>query len=372
MGHGKETPRQKMIGMMYLVLTALLALNVSKDVLEAFVLIDNGLMKTTLNFVAKNESAYASFDALMEKSAARVGPVRDDAHKVKQMADQLTYDMQELKVAMIKFVDGAQAPALKMDDGKTDNILDWEIGYGPVEIKQTYNINGINIQGKDNLDKPAQMMILEGRGAELRAKIEEFREFLTLVVSKDSVAQYKQVIQAIEESLDTDPHITKTGVEHSWEVNNFEHLPMVAVITNLTKLQGDVRNAEAEAITHLRNKIGATDTKVNKMEAIVQSRSSYILRGSQYEARVLLAAYDSLQRPEIRIGPYHRTKTGEYELTGEGKYLPYDARGRAMYKAEATTAGTFALQGILKMMTFDGIKNFPFYSEYQVVESNVP
>ncbi|MFZ5940579.1 MAG: gliding motility protein GldM, partial [Bacteroidota bacterium] len=61
MGHGKETPRQKMIGMMYLVLTAMLAMNVSKDVLNAFILVDEGLVQTTENFAAKNEGLYDKF-----------------------------------------------------------------------------------------------------------------------------------------------------------------------------------------------------------------------------------------------------------------------------------------------------------------------
>ena len=73
MGHGKETPRQKMIGMMYLVLTALLAMNVSKDVLDAFVIVDKGLVQTTENFAAKNAGIYSTFDLAHELNPEKVG-----------------------------------------------------------------------------------------------------------------------------------------------------------------------------------------------------------------------------------------------------------------------------------------------------------
>jgi gliding motility-associated protein GldM len=144
---------------------------------------------------------------------------------------------------------------------------------------------------------------------------------------------------------------------------------MVAVITNLSKMQSDVRNAEADIIQNLLAQIGATDTKVNKMEAIVLTKSNYVLRGNPFEARILLAAYDSLQKPEIVLGQYRRVGD-DYEMVGEGRVLPYDARGRAVYTSQAATVGNYTLQGLLKMQTPDGLRNYPFSSEYQVGEPN--
>jgi gliding motility-associated protein GldM len=269
MGHGKETPRQKMIGMMYLVLTAMLALNVSADILNGFVLVNKGMVKTTQNFVAKNETSYGMFEAAMDKTPEKVRPFRDAAFSVKEKADQLAFDIQELKVAVVRFCDGQKAPAI-IENG-------WSVGG-----KTADEIDDVKINAKDNYDKPSQMFVLEGRGAELKQKIEAYRDFL-VTLTEDAGTQ-----KAIQDALNTDGSEDRNGTPLSWEQAHFEHIPLVAVLAMLSKMQSDVRNAEADIINNLLSQIGATDTKVNKMEAIVQSLSpSYILRGNEYSARVL-------------------------------------------------------------------------------------
>ncbi len=351
MAHGKETPRQKMIGMMYLVLTAMLALNVSADILNAFVLVDDGLVKTTANFVAKNETAYSIFDAQMEKSALKVGPFREKAYSAKDMADQLTYDIQELKVEIIKSCDGDDAPSLIP--------AEWVIG-SKREKKSTFSINDALIAAKDNTDKPAEIMILRKKGEDLKNKIVAFKEHLLTLTNDPSVQN------AIKESLNTEnPPKKDDGTVDTWESSHFEHKPMVAVITLMSKMQSDVRNAEADILQNLLAQIGATDTKVNKMEAIVLSKSNYVLQGNEFEARIILAAYDSLQKPQIFIGPYKKSASG-YEMVGDPKPLQYDAQGRAIYRSSGTTVGNFTLQGLLQMTGPEGIMNYPFSTEYQV------
>jgi len=137
----------------------------------------------------------------------------------------------------------------------------------------------------------------------------------------------------------------------------------------LSKLQNDVRNAESNVLGYLLDKIDATDTKVNKMEAVVLTKSNYVLRGGQFEARVLLAAYDSLQRPEIYLGKPRKQADGSWEIDGGGTLLPYDAKGRAMVIRPGSSVGNFSVEGVLQMQTADGLKNYPFVSEYQVGEA---
>jgi len=352
MGHGKETPRQKMIGMMYLVLTAMLALNVSKDILNAFVLVDIGLAKTTANFVDKNTTAYTIFDVQYEKTPDKVRPFRDAAYQVRQMADQLAFDIQGYKVDIVKYCDGEKAKALFP--------MDMVVGS---ERKPTFGINAKDINAKDNYDKPSEIMMLKGKGLELRQKIEAYREHLISLTNDESVQN------AIRESLKTDDMPDKNNQIKSWEFTFFDGVPLVAVVALMTKLQSDVRNAEADIINNLLLKIGATDTRVNKMEAIVKAESNYILRGGEYKARILLAAYDSLQKPDIRIGPWRRTESG-YEMVGDGgRLLPYDARGHATYTAPATSVGNFTLSGLLQNVGPDGVVSYPFSHDYQVGES---
>lgn len=365
MGHGKETPRQKMIGMMYLVLTAMLALNVSKDILDAFVLVDNGLFKTTENFASKNQTLYSEFDKQMANNPEKIGPWQNKALEVRAAADLLVLDIQKLKVEIVKHCDGDDAEALT---SSKRNVFD--LTSKTIKEEDSYEINDALISAKDNLDKPAELMIVNGKGAELKKKIEDFR---TLALSYTS-DKHPEIKTSLEKSLNTDPPpVSKDGIQQTWESNYFEHIPMVAVLTMLTKLQSDVRNSEAEIVGHLLTEIDAGAVKVNKVEAIVKAKSNYILRGSEYEAQVILAAYDSLQKPEIMIGPFttKRLPDGsvDYEMTGQYQTLTYDADGKAIYRRAGSSPGMFPWGGILQLTNPDGSKlKRPFTAEYQVGE----
>jgi gliding motility-associated protein GldM len=176
MAHGKETPRQKMIGMMYLVLTALLALNVSKDILVAFVLVEGGLSKTTENFSSRNQIVYDQFAAMSISNPTKVKPWQDKALEVKRKADSLFNFIQELKIEIIQKAEGKESKAV---EGK--------------------KISGELIESKDNTDIPAELMITGGKGKDLKAKIENFRGLLV--------------------GLTSDPEIT-TSIKHTLDTSN--------------------------------------------------------------------------------------------------------------------------------------------------------
>ncbi|MDC3305282.1 hypothetical protein OAV36_00005, partial [Flavobacteriales bacterium] len=101
MAGGNVSPRQKMINMMYLVLTALLALNVSKEVLNSFFEVNLGIERSTTNFNAKNGDTYAAFDAAAELNKIKAGPFRDQAYEVKTKADALVEFIQEMKYNLV-------------------------------------------------------------------------------------------------------------------------------------------------------------------------------------------------------------------------------------------------------------------------------
>ncbi len=330
---------------------------INQNSLNAFVVINEELIKTTANFDAQNATWFDIFDAQMDKSPVKVGPFRDKAYIVKDLADQLVYDLQELKVEIVKSCDGDNAPSL--------TPVEWYIGEKR-EKKSTFDVDGNLIIGKDNMDIPAKLMIIEGKGRELKTKIEKYRDFLVSLTYYDP--SHKKFIT---DALDIFDLPGKEGIYRTWESYHFEGFPAIAVIANLSRIQNDIRIAETDILQSLCAQIGASDTRINRMEAVVLAKSRYVTKGDIFEARILMAAYDSLQKPEVVIGPYHKTNRG-YELIGEGDILAYDAKGRAVYKAAATTVGDFTLQGIIKMMTPDGIINLPFSYEYHVVEYRVP
>ncbi len=155
MAHGKETPRQKMIGMMYLVLTSLLALNVSRSVLDAFTLVDEGLTQTTENFSKKNQGLYSEFDKAYQLNKKKVGEWKDKADEVQKKTLELYNFLQECKKDIV----------IKSEGPETEAVRDGEV-----------HLQFVN--GKDNAEIPAEVMILDKKGAELKEKINDLPGFI--------------------------------------------------------------------------------------------------------------------------------------------------------------------------------------------------
>ena len=329
MGHGKESPRQKMIGMMYLVLTAMLALNVSKDVLDAFVIVDHGLNQTTLNFASKNEGLYSKIDFENAQNAAKAGPWKEKSDEVKSMSDELYEFIEECKKDIISVKDA-------------DAIIDGHIHLDEVD-------------SKDNTDTPAQIMIVGGKGKELKDMIEDYRASMIGLI--DNPDDYAGLVEAIEGNLDTHDHpAEKAGdPDHPWESHNFEHLPLVSVITILSKIQADVRNVESDVISYLLEQVGAKDFKVNVLEAIVLPNSNVVFKGQEYKAQVFLAAYDSTKVPEV-------------VLEG-GQTLDVEA-GKGIFTSTSNTAGERTWGGRLRLNNDGQMIEREFSATYRVTEAN--
>lgn len=331
MGHGKETPRQKMIGMMYLFLTAMLALNVSKDVLNAFVGVNASVSKTIENYQKKNQKVYDDFEKAEAENPVKAKPWREKAFFVKNQADSLIDFIQSLKIEIIHKADGPEAPGVRKDGSIcTDSIL-----------------------AKDQQEVPAEIMVVKGKGKIVKEKIVDFREFIIgMIDPKDSLIR-----NAIENNLETHDPPAKDGIMHTWESEHFEHLPLVAVITLMTKLQSDIRNAEADVINYLYNGIEAQSFKFNKLEAIVIPKSDYVLKGSSYEAEVMLAAFDTTQKPKVIV---------------QGTELQINNKARGIFKRIGSAVGYQKWNGIVQIKAPDGgIRTYPFEGKYQVAEPNL-
>jgi gliding motility-associated protein GldM len=349
----KETPRQKMIGMMYLVLMAMLALNVSKEVLDAFVLVDEALVKTTENFTKKNDVYYQEFDRAAAENPVKAGPWQNKAIEVKRRADELNHFIQELKLEIIRAADGEDAESINGED-----------------------INTEKIQAQDNQDKPSEIMIGPdegGKANDLRVAIEDYRQFLLSEVSEEN----QTVRASIESSLNTDPRAAKDGQMYDWQHTHFDRLPLVGVVTLMSKMQSDVRNAESDALNYLYTQIEAGSFKFNLIEPVVISRSNHIVRGTDYQASVFLAAFDTTQEPIVYVGQYDSTinetdGTIQYKMVGtEGR--DYESvpisHGRGIYKVKPTALGEKKWGGIISLKQMDGsYANKPFHSSYIVAE----
>ncbi|MFC2080894.1 gliding motility protein GldM [Bacteroidota bacterium] len=351
MAHGKETPRQKMIGMMYLVLMAMLALNVSKDVLNAFVLVDEGLVKTTENFAKKNDVYYQEFDRAAAENPVKAGPWQAKALEVKRKTDELHQYIQELKLEIITTSEGEDSEAIEGEE-----------------------IHGMMIGAKDDTQIPAQIMIgpdQGGKANDLKAAIEELREYLLSLISEEN----ETVRLSIESNLGTHEHMSHGEME-SWQISHFDQMPLIAVITLMSKMQNDVRNAESETLNYLYLQIDEGAFKFNFIEPIVIPKSNHIIRGNEFQANVFMAAFDTTQEPIVYIGDYDSIVaddgTVQYNMVGNIG-TDYDTievtGGKGNYKVKTSSTGEKKWGGIISLKRMDGsFTNKPFTSSYIVAE----
>ena len=339
-----ETPRQKMINMMYLVLLAMMALNVASEVLDAFRVVDSSLMQTLKSVDSKNNQIYASFDQAYEENPTKVKEWKDKSDHVQALTDSLNKKITDIKEELV------------LKSGGTNITKEGTLYENNSEKSFVLNADGdtLIIQKDDELNVPSEVMIRLKRAEDLKADITELKEAFLSLIEEDS-----PVRGTIQQELDTsDPKVTiKKGAEkRSWEIEHFDSKPIIAVITLLSKIQIDVQNAESNILSYLYSQIDASSFKFNKLGARVIAKSSYVLEGDVYKAEVFLAAEDTTQQPVILIN---------------NKPLRI-VDGKGIYEVPATTSGTFKWVGIIKYRTPEGNFNtYPFEEEYQVSKPSV-
>lgn len=344
-----ETPRQKMINMMYLVLTAMLALNVAAETLYAFKIVDTSLMKTYLSFTDKNKSLISDFKSQYDINPDKVEKWLKLANEVHTKSDTIVKYIVDIKTELAVKAD---AQPKEVDEPLDDNY--------PIVI--TNNNDTLILIRQDDLNVSPELMLTRGRGDELQKKIEEYRNYLD-----DLVKDYPSIIANLNSSLDvSDPERNELKMDkektmnfRTWAQQNFEATPVIASIALLSKLQIDVRNAESAVLRHLYNQIDAASFKFTGLKATVIPEASYVFEGQSYKARIFLSAEDSTQKLEV----YVNGSTTPLKLDGN----------EAIYTVPANQTGIFKYKGQIKYRNPDG-EGFSYKSfeqEYQVARSAV-
>ena len=353
MAHGKETPRQKMIGMMYLVLTAMLALNVSATVLDAFVLVDTGLTQTSKSFTVKNERLYNQMDRSYTVNPTKVGPWKAMTDEIRQKTYELFDYIQDLKVQTIITAEKEKSEAL--------------VGDKQIDAKKIGKKGDTNVSGR--------FFLADGNGKayELKKKIIEYREFMLKQVDPEYAGA---LVQSINTILNTDdPTEIKGKTPHTWETTRFDHVPVVAVFPQLTKMQLDVLNVEAEVVSYLLQRVDASDLKVNKLDAVVIPNSNIVFQGDEFYAEIFLAASDTTQVPRVYIGNYERFTTDQgiedYRLVGSYTEMPV-VGGKGIFKQKTSRLGVTQWAGLLEITAPDGSTlRKPFEHQFTVEQPNI-
>ncbi len=344
----KQTPRQQMIGIMYLVLLAMLAMNASKDLLDAFIFLENGIDVTTKNFNSTNNSIYSKITTAAASGADVAIEAQKNALNIEKLSNQLFSDIEKYKADIIELGGG----------------IDEETGV-PI--------------GKDNQDVGAEYLVVKGYGAELKDKINTYKSNLLSLINPEDTS----VINGIEKLLATPPHIDYEDVESPWENGISEYLPLAAVTANLTNIQSYIRNSESQAINYLLENIGINEVKVNKILATSIAQSSYVLQGDEYSANIFLAASDTTQEPIIIVGDYdidYYQNTGQIKFTGKTDSIPVDG-GIGKFKTTTDKTGNHTWGGIMKVphpnpkrkgefLSYPFVKNYTVAAPSAVISSD--
>ena len=316
-GHRKKvTPRQKMINLMYVVLMAMLALNVSSDVLNGFSLVDESLTRSTNNASSQNSATFAQMETAMKQNPEKVREWYEKAKYVKTKSDSIYQFAEDLKWKIVRKVDGDEA-----------------------------DINNIN--GKEDLEAATQVMLAPGvgKGRELFNAINSYRNNVVKMVGDPAKRRI------IADNLSTEVPKKGKNLGKNWQEYMFENTPVAAAVTLLTKLQNDVRTAEGEIMHELISNIDVKDVRVNEINAYVIPTAQTVVRGGRFSDRIIMAAVDTTSRPDIYIG----------------NTLLKSSNGR--YETICNSVGDFTLRGYMEMRNGDGetIRR-EFSQPYTVVE----
>lgn len=336
-----ETPRQKMINMMYIVLTAMLALNVSAEVLEAFRVVDASLMQTLTAVDMQNAQIYASFEQAYAENPTKVAEWKKKADELEQKSKDMINDVSALKDELVNYSGSSEV--------NEENPINDENFYHVTVKGDTIKINK-----SDDLNGPSELMITQKKADELKNKITVYRNFLVSLLDEDDTDLKATILNELDTS--NPKRRSKEGDLKTWESEHFEDKPLIAVLTLLSKIQIDIKNSEANIAKYLYSEIDAGSFKFNRLGARVIANSNIVLQGDNYEAEVFLAAEDTTQQPQIIIQDH------DAEVKD----------GKAMYKGNTDKPGVFTWSGLIKYKTPAGIiKSYPFEQKYQVAAPTV-
>ena len=335
-----ETPRQKMIQMMYLVYTAMLALNVSAEILNAFVVVDDTLVTSTNIAANQNSNDYQWFLGQKTILGAKVDEAYNKAQILKKESDAMVKFIEKMRNDLIFEVDGDS-----LTDGKK----------GPKELKTV----ATNVK-KDNFDIPTDFMIRQGNAAKLKAEIKKYKANVLKLAKKEDRKRLEEGM-----GLNVDATYTKDMNTVSWEEHNFDHIICAASATLLNKMVGEVRNAESMMLNYLKASISADDFKFDQVSGRAIPKSQMVFSGDAYEADIIVAAYDSKSTPEVWY------KMGADTLTEDGIGGATKLEGEnGLVKLKIGTGGTGEQKyaGLIKVVGPGGeAKYYGFKDKYTVL-----
>jgi len=299
-----KEPRQKMINLMYLVLTALLALNVSAEILNAFRTVNHSLANANDIIETKNQSLFQSFERKMAdpKTAEKAKIWNDKASQAKTFADNLYNYIESLKGDLMKS-SGQETPG---GDYKEDNI-----------------------------DAPTRVLVEGGRGKDLFQKLTQYRNNL-LNIDPEIEREFNKTLP-----IDLSTPKTQSEGNSDWSSAYFRMTPTIASITMLSKFQNDVKNSEAQVVDYCHRKVGEVEVVYNEFQAFAGTNSQYLMPGQELVITAGVGAFSKAAKPNISV---------------DGAGVGLNTEGVAEYKTKVGGPGSYTKTVNIQFLKPDGTK----------------
>ena len=349
-----KEPRQLMINIMYLVLTALLALNVSAEIFNAFEMVDEGLTTANSSLDASN----AALPALIETGAKKkkyLETYADRVDNVTSLSEEATKYIDDL---VNKLIDESGTP-----DGKVDDLDYIMVGdNGKRELK-----------GKRNYDATTRLMVDQGLGDELKTKMMEYKEKFADFADKTEmnpvdenfgkpVNDKADLLSKIPIEIDEEAWKLSPNKKKNWADFTFGHMPLGATMPIFSKFKNDIKASEAAVLNYLANKVGTTtEVVLEKFTVVSAPKKSYIIKGEKFETDVFLSASAGKQ-----------SKT-DIAISVNGTSLRPDEDGVAKFTQSASAVGIKKYNAAITVTnpTTGEKKTYRKEFEYEVGERSV-
>ncbi len=299
-----KEPRQKMINLMYLVLTALLALNVSSEILNAFKTVNHSLNNATNTIEDKNKTMFASLERMKNDATTRdkANIWAPKADKAKQLSDGMNNYILTLQERLKKESDL---------DPKTGN----------------YN--------EGSLEAATRLMDEQGEGEKLQNKLGEFKNAL-LNIDPEIKKEFAHSLP-----LDTTKPAVENKTNNTWSAAYFRMTPTIAAMTILSKFQNDVKNSESQVVEYCHNQIGSVKVVYDQFVPFAGQSSQYLMPGQELQITAGVGAFSKAAQPTISI---------------DGQNIPLGADGSALYKTTVGGAGSYTKKLHITFTKPDGTK----------------
>ncbi|WP_053990103.1 gliding motility protein GldM [Mangrovimonas sp. TPBH4] len=321
MAGGKLSARQKMINLMYLIFIAMLALNMSKEVLSAFGLMNEKLTESNEASTERNTQFMNGLAAKVDEQPAKYKPLKAAADQIDQLATGLDAYITNLKTEMTAKLDDPTEYE-SMDKG---DFLD-------------------NLWFKGDKLKP--------EGEEFKAKIAEFRDGVVAVLEANPMTA--SMAPSVKEKFATEDVKRGAGTVE-WLSHNYKGFPLVASLTKLTQMQADVKTTETEVLQSMLGEQLKVEASLTNFDAIVVPDKTAFFSGEEFTGRIILGKNDKTLRAD--------------KVIINGKELPAEAMqaGQTMLKFAAGNVGEQTIEGEFQFKEGDSIISIPVKSTYAVV-----